>query len=123
MLLVLSVIAVAAGTILAWLMYVSTPVRPERMGGARTPLHAFLLNAYYIDWLYDRALVRPLLALFTALWRIFDVQVVDGLVNLAGLAVVAWSGVIRRLQTGYVVNYALTMLVGAVAVLGFLLFR
>jgi len=123
MLLVLSVIAVAAGTVLAWFMYVSTPVRAERIGRARTPVHALLLNAYYIDWLYDRALVRPLLALFTALWRVFDVQIVDGLVNLAGLAVVACSATFRRLQTGYVVNYALTMLVGAVAVLGFLLLR
>jgi hypothetical protein len=40
-----------------------------------------------------------------------------------GRAVVGWARGFRRLQTGYVVNYALTMLVGAVALVGFLLTR
>jgi hypothetical protein len=41
-------------------------------------------------------------------------------VNGTGRAVVAWAASLRRLQTGYVVNYALTMLAGAVAVAAFL---
>jgi hypothetical protein len=44
-------------------------------------------------------------------------------VNGLGRAVVAWAQSLRRLQTGYVVNYALTMLAGAVAIVGFLLAR
>src|SRR5438093_412433 len=37
--------------------------------------------------------------------------------------VVGWAGAMRRLQTGYTVNYALTMLAGAVLIVGFLLAR
>jgi NADH-quinone oxidoreductase subunit L len=122
MLLALSVVIVFAGISLAWYLYMTGPVRPERIGQPRTPLHAFLLNAWYIDWLYDRAIVRPLVTLYGVFAR-FDLRVIDGLVNMIGLAVVAWSAASRRVQTGYVVNYALTMLAGAVAVVAFLLAR
>ena len=48
---------------------------------------------------------------------------IDGIVNGVGRAVAAWGAGLRRLQTGYVVNYALTMLAGAVVVVAFLLVR
>lgn len=123
MLLILSVVVVAAGVVLAWFMYIVTPVRPTAIGRTPTPLHALLLNAYYVDGLYDRAVVRPLLALSVFLARVVDLGIIDGLVNLTGRAVLAWAAAFRRLQTGYVVNYALTMLVGAVLVVGYLLTR
>ena len=121
-LLALSFVVVAAGIALAWYLYMTAPVRPERIGQPRTPLHALLLNAWYIDWLYDRAIVRPLVALY-GFFAGFDLRVIDGLVNVVGRAVVAWATVTRRVQTGYVVNYALTMLAGAVVIVGFLLAR
>jgi hypothetical protein len=37
--------------------------------------------------------------------------------------VAAWAGALRWVQTGFVMNYALTMLVGAVAVVAYLLAR
>ncbi|MEK7700788.1 MAG: proton-conducting transporter membrane subunit, partial [candidate division NC10 bacterium] len=123
MLLVLSVVVVAAGITLAWFMYLSTPVRAGAIGRPRTPLHALLLNAYYVDRLYDLAIVRPLFSLSVFLARAFDLGVIDGLVNGLGRAVVAWAAGMRRLQTGFIVNYALTMLAGAVLVLAFLLSR
>jgi NADH-quinone oxidoreductase subunit L len=123
MLLVLSVIVVFAGILLAWFVYGAGPVRAEELGRPRTVLHRVLLNAWYVDWLYDRVVVRPLFALSEFFARLFDTRVVDGAVNGLGRAVVAWAQSLRRLQTGYVVNYALTMLAGAVAIVGFLLAR
>src|SRR5216110_603863 len=66
-LLILSVVVVAAGITLAWFMYVSSRVRAETIGRPRTPLHALLLNAYYVDRLYDWIFVRPFFRLSTAL--------------------------------------------------------
>jgi len=123
MLALVSVVVVGAGIILAWVLYVARPVRPEMIGHPRTPLHALLLNAYYVDALYDRVIVRPLFALSTFLARRVDLGVIDGAVNGIGRAVVAWARNLRYLETGYVVNYALTMIVGAVALIGFLLTR
>jgi len=121
-LLVLSVVVVLAGITLAWFMYMAAPVKADTIGRPRTAVHALLLNAWYVDWLYDRLIVVPLLALSSFLARV-DLGVVDGAVNGVGRAVVAWAGSLRRVQTGYVVNYALTMLVGAVVLAGFLLAR
>jgi NADH-quinone oxidoreductase subunit L len=122
MLALVSVVVVGAGIILAWILYVARPVRPELIGHPRTPLHALLLNAYYVDALYDRVIVRPLFALATFLARV-DLSVIDGAVNAIGNTLVAWARSLRYLETGYVVNYALTMIVGAVALIGFLLTR
>jgi NADH-quinone oxidoreductase subunit L len=123
MLLVLAVAAFAAGVAAAWLRYMASPVRAQQIGQPRTALRALLLNAYYVDALYDRLIVRPLLALSEFLARVFDVRLIDGLVNALGRAVVAGAAGIRRVQTGYTVNYALTMLAGAVAIVAFLLSR
>jgi NADH-quinone oxidoreductase subunit L len=123
MLLVLSVIVAFAGILLAWFMYGSAPVRADAIGRPRTVVHRLLLNAWYVDWLYDRAIVRPLLALSEALARVVDARGIDGVVNGIGRAVVAWAAGLRTLQTGYVVNYALTVLAGAVALIGFLVIR
>jgi NADH-quinone oxidoreductase subunit L len=123
MLLVLAVAAFAAGVGAAWFRYMASPVRAHQIGQPRTALQALLLNAYYVDALYDRLIVRPLLALSEFLARVFDLRLIDGLVNALGRAVVAGAAVIRRVQTGYTVNYALTMLAGAVAIVAFLLSR
>jgi len=123
MLAVLSTIAASAGIVLAWFRYVSTPVKADTIGRPRTFVHVLLLNAYYVDWIYDRLIVRPLAALSVFLAQRIDLGIVDGIVNAVGRAVIAWAAGFRRFQTGYVVNYALTMLVGAVLLVGFLLLR
>ncbi len=123
MLLVLSVVVVAAGMMLAWFMYLSAPVRPAAAGRLRAALHAFLLNGWYVDGVYDTMIVRPLWGLWTLLARAVDLGVIDGIVNGLARAVVGGAAVLRRVQTGYVINYALAMLAGAVLVLAFLLSR
>ena len=57
------------------------------------------------------------------LWHGVDENVVDGAVNgSAGL--VAWlSGHIRKLETGFVQNYALAILLGVVLIAGYLIGR
>src|SRR5207302_469034 len=53
MLLVLSMIVVAAGILLAWFMYMTGPVKAEAIGQPKTVVRRLLLNAWYVDWLYD----------------------------------------------------------------------
>ena len=123
MLAVLSTIAASAGIVLAWFRYAAAPVKAATIGQPRTPFHKLLLNAYYVDLIYDRLIVRPLYVLSVGLAYRVDLGIIDGFVNGVGRAVVAWAAGFRRLQTGYVVNYALTMLMGAVLLVGFLLIR
>jgi NADH-quinone oxidoreductase subunit L len=67
--------------------------------------------------------VSPLYRLFLWSARVFDLRVIDGIVNGVGSLVVGWARSLRRVQTGFVMNYALTMLLGALAVVAFLLAR
>ena len=123
LLLILSVIVVGAGVALAWLMYLGQPLRVAVIGQPRTAVHRLLLDAYGIDRLYDRAIVQPLCRLFRFLADAIDAEIIDGVVNGLGRAVVGVAAGARRLQTGYVLNYALTMLAGAVLLIGYLLTR
>jgi len=122
-LIVLAVMVSLAGLVLAAVMYWSSTARASSLGDERRALPRLLLNAYYVDALYDRLFVRPYFALSGFLARVFDVEVIDGLVNLVGRATVAGAGLLRKAQTGYTATYALTMLVGALLLVGFFLAR
>ena len=53
----------------------------------------------------------------------FDARIVDGAVNGVGNLVRAGGLRLRRIQTGFVRNYALGVAAGAVAIFAFMLFR
>jgi len=120
---IFSALVAIGGVLLAWVMYGLRPVRGEAIGVARNPVHALLLKKYYVDELYDAVFVQPLIRLSQWCARAFDLAVIDGIVNGVARLVVAWAAGMRRIQTGFVMNYALGILVGAVAVIAFFLSR
>jgi len=122
-LLVLSAAVAIAGVGLAWAVYGRVPVRPASIGVARNPLHKLLLDKYYVDEIYDFLFVKPIYHLSLWLARVFDPSVIDGLVNGVATLVASWARGLRRVQTGFVMNYALGILLGAVAVVAYLLTR
>ncbi|MGH7506305.1 MAG: hypothetical protein ACRELX_11670, partial [Longimicrobiales bacterium] len=74
---------------------------------------------WYVDELYDRTVVRPVLAISRGASRWIDHALIDGLVNggarvSAGLG---WVG--ARLQSGQLNSYAFALVVGALLILGF----
>ena len=52
-----------------------------------------------------------------------DAGLIDGAVNGVGSMVSGSSSVLRRMQTGSVRTYAFALFAGAVAILGYYLFR
>ena len=122
-LLVFSAVVAVGGVLLAWGMYGLRGVRPEAIGVPRNPVHTLLLRKYYVDELYDALFVKPLLGLSRWCARVVDLGVIDGIVNGLGRAVAGWAQAMRRIQTGFVMNYALGILLGAVAVVAVLLTR
>jgi len=86
--------------------------------------HRVLLNKYYVDEFYDAAIVQPIRRTSErALWRVFDAGIVDGAVNGAGSFVNGASAILRRLQTGSMRAYALSVFVGVVLILGYYVWR
>ncbi len=96
----------------------------DAMAQSMAPLYKLLLNKYYVDELYDAAIVQPIKAVSQqGLWRGFDVRIIDGAVNGTGALVNGGAAVLRRLQTGSVRAYAGSLFVGVVVVLGYYLWR
>ena len=87
-------------------------------------LYTLLLNKYYVDEIYDAAIVQPIrIVSQEGLWRGVDVHVIDGAVNGTASIVDGGSALLRRLQTGSVRAYAGSLLVGVVLILGYYLWR
>jgi NADH-quinone oxidoreductase subunit L len=107
-----------AGIALGWVMYGRAPV-PET-----APPGRFLVPAarkdLYGDAFDESVLMRPGQWL-TRLSVYFDNRGVDGLVNTLAAAVGGTSGRLRKLQTGFVRSYALSMFFGAAVLVALLL--
>jgi NADH-quinone oxidoreductase subunit L len=87
-------------------------------------LYTLLLNKYYVDELYDAAIVKPMHVISEqVLWRVTDVKLIDGAVKGTAALVDAGSLVLRRLQSGSVRTYAGSVIVGVVVILGYYLWR
>jgi NADH-quinone oxidoreductase subunit L len=87
-------------------------------------LHRLLLNKYYVDEAYNAVIVEPIRRISTTvLWRDVDSGLIDGTVNGAGWTVRGASVLLRRLQTGSLRAYAAGVLVGAILMLGYYLWR
>jgi len=118
-------IAVALGGIgIAWYFFMANPKAADSVAESAGPVHDLLLNKYYVDEIYDAAIVEPIVNVSRGgLWKIVDAEIIDGAVNGAGSFVSLGSGLLRRLQTGSVRVYAASFLLGVVTVLGYCVWR
>ncbi len=122
----------------------------DPLENALGPIFSLLNHKYYVDELYGLLVIRPYQALshwlaevidwrfwhdwfhdtviagtFKAVTKLLAVQIDLGIIDATanGLArLTKWSSAqLRRLQTGYVRNYALAVFVGVVFILGYLI--
>ena len=107
-----------AGVGIAWVMYGRIPVPATAPAGR--PLTVAARKDLYGDAFNESVLMRPGQWL-TRLSVYFDNRGVDGLVNTVAAAVGGTSGRWRRLQTGFVRSYALSMFFGAAVLVALLL--
>jgi len=84
-------------------------------------LAGILYNKWYVDELYDRVIVGPMLALWRGCWRIVDVGLIDGTLNgvAGGARMLGWFG--SLFQTGRVATYLFFFVTGVLVILGTLL--
>ena len=119
-LMVVSVVIALIGIAVAIRFYKSrtTLAKDEAKLG---PAYQLMHNKFYVDEFYDKAIVQPIYQLSNRLlYRIFDVKIIDGIVNGLGTIADTGSSIIRRIQTGIVQNYAVMIVIGVVAVVGYL---
>jgi NADH-quinone oxidoreductase subunit L len=111
-----TLIAVSIGTLAAYRVYYQRKPSAEVVGARLPALYRLFYNRWYIDSLYDVAIVRPIVLTGLFLNTIVERFVINGIVDGSALAARATAADLRRVQSGYVRNYALSILFGAVLV-------
>jgi NADH-quinone oxidoreductase subunit L len=111
---IISVLIALAGIGVGWAMFRKHPLRE---------MPRLLENKYYVDEAYDAVLINPIkVGSREGLWKIFDVGVIDGIVNGLGRSVAEIGRIVRYLQVGFVRSYAAIILLGALAIIGYFTF-
>ena len=88
----LSLMMVALGWFLADTIYRREALSADRISASFGGLYTLVLNKYYVDEIYQAAIVNPYLALTRACaW--FDLHIIDGVVNLVATISVLVAGV------------------------------
>ena len=97
--------------------------RANRTFLSRGWLNWALLNKYFVDEAYNFWFVKLGKQFSTWLWRWFDTEGIDGIVNGVG-AFTSWSGQrVRKAQNGYVRSYAFSMVAGILVILAVVVVR
>jgi len=110
---------------LAYAMYFKETAMPAKLAEVAKPLHAFLLNKWYWDELFERTLMLPAQWMGNTLWQKMDLAVIDkglihgGIVN----SIRVGAARMRQLQTGMVYHYAFAMVIGVFGLLSYLLLK
>ena len=145
LLMVASLAIVGLGFWLAYEFYCTKRVAPELVASRRPALYRLLLHKYYVDEIYDAAVVERTKDLGTLLGRFdanvidgvgvngagwlarftstvsmwWDKWIIDGLLNFSAKMMQLFSYPVRLLQTGLFSSYAMLILVGLVILLAY----
>jgi len=122
---ILSVIAVlvaALGWLMAHLLYREGSKRAEQLASTFSAPYRLLLHKYWVDELYSKAIVKPLLAIsrFVLEW-IVEYAILGGLAWLLSGSAVFGGAVLQRWQSGNLRSYAAWLAAGAAVLLVFAL--
>ncbi len=104
---------------LAYIFYLKNTHLPQRLASSCKRLYQLSYNKWYVDEIYEMVLVRPSKRIGEVLWKFIDVKIVDGIPNGTAAICKTISIKVSKLQTGYINNYAMWMVLGLVAILFF----
>ncbi|MDV3000039.1 MAG: NADH-quinone oxidoreductase subunit L [Chroococcopsis gigantea SAG 12.99] len=87
------------GITIASLMYLQKKINPASIAEKFPVLYQFSLNKWYIDQLYDRVFVQGCRRIARQIMEV-DYRVIDGAVNLTGLATLVSGEGLKYIQSG-----------------------
>jgi NADH-quinone oxidoreductase subunit L len=109
----------ALGLVAGWTVYARRSPAPGAVAATAPGVYRVFANRYYVDQLYEFLFVRPVKWFSRVLDRYVEQDVIDFAVDGTGKLIRVTSARLRVIQTGFVRNYALGILFGAVLVVGY----
>ncbi|MGC1969508.1 MAG: NADH-quinone oxidoreductase subunit L, partial [Candidatus Acidiferrales bacterium] len=111
------VIIALLGLLIAWWFYIKSPDTPRKLAQSLRGPYTLILHKYYVDELYNAAIIQPLLWISTnVLWHVIDEGVIDGTVNGTARVARESGAQLREIQSGNARTYASWVVIGAVGV-------
>jgi len=117
-----SVAVAVLGFILAYVLYISKPYLPQKIADALGRFYDAVLYKYYIDELYAKVFVKPLVDGSTSiLWQGVDRKIIDDTVNNAADGARHVSDEVRHMQSGNLRSYAGWIAAGSAVVIAYMI--
>jgi NADH-quinone oxidoreductase subunit L len=98
-------------------------VRRRSLKAFLGPIATGAQDKFYVDELYGRAFVLPGKAFAAWCSDVFDARGIDGIADGIGRGIASLAEGTRRIQTGYVRNYALVFFIGVIALMSIVTIR
>jgi NADH-quinone oxidoreductase subunit L len=107
-----------AGVVSAWFLYLKRRDIPAAIQKRFHLIYTLLDNKYYFDIFNDWFFAGGARGASRFLWKFGDIKLIDGMmVNGTAKLVGLFSGMLRRLQSGYIYHYAFSMIIGVFVLL------
>ena len=116
LLMVFSTVIAVTGVAGAYIFYIKRPDLPDKFTEGQWGFD-MVQNKYYVDELYDDVFVKPTVEGSNLLWKECDAKAIDGVVNGTAKTIGWFSRQAQTLQSGFVRNYALFIVVGFISLL------
>jgi NADH-quinone oxidoreductase subunit L len=113
-----------AGAVTAWYLYILKPELPAVLRQKLSFVVNILMEKYGFDRFNDWFFAGGARLLGGGLWKIGDVAIIDGFMVNGTARTVGWMGsLVRLFQSGYIYQYAFTMIIGAFGLLSWWFLR
>jgi NADH-quinone oxidoreductase subunit L len=107
-----------AGVATSWFFYLKRPDIPAAIKEKFSWIYTVLDNKYYFDRFNDWFFAGGARGASRFLWKFGDATLIDGMmVNGTANLVGRFSGLLRRMQSGYIYHYAFSMIIGVFVLL------
>jgi NADH-quinone oxidoreductase subunit L len=109
-----------AGLVTAWFLYIKQPDMARVIKEKFRGIYTVLTHKYGFDDLYRALFAGGSRRIGKLFWKNGDVVAIDGIMVNGTANMIGWvSGKLRKIQSGYLYDYAFTMIIGLVVLLGF----
>ena len=120
----ISLLTAGLGIFIAWLFYYRKPGTAAELARKFAPIYSLVDHKYWVDEIYGRVLVTPLLVLSRLLLNgLVDGGIVQGTGSGLAASTRGGSWLVRRVQSGNIRSYAGWLAAGAAVVIAIVLFH